>query len=197
MKLFVLSLSFMLTNVLFMIQNANIQNLETLKRIKAKSFWFNKTFINKKYEILVFGNSRIYRGINPLKDSKGRKIYNLGYSSAGLSPQILDNYITKNLAKNGIILIGISPGLFEVGAFKNEHWMEFYSSTTDRVILNKNLKISKLLSPYKRSNYIKGPQLSYYEDFNSKTGFVGSRTQVYDTDIALASYREHFKRHQF
>lgn len=55
-------------------------------------FWINKTYPYKKFDIVIYGDSRVYRGISPEKFSEvfpSADIINLGYSSGGINKQAL------------------------------------------------------------------------------------------------------------
>ena len=83
--------------------------------MKENSFWLKKTLDNSTYNVVVGGDSRIYRGINPSRIEENFKenitAINLGYSSAGYSAQYL-NFLESRLDPNSkykIMLLGVTP----------------------------------------------------------------------------------------
>ena len=64
-----------------------------------QQFWANKTHADSEFEVVVCGDSRIYRGIS-IEDllfdtEQGLSGINIGYSGAGLSDEYLEFSLTK------------------------------------------------------------------------------------------------------
>tara|TARA_B110000046_G_scaffold184836_1_gene224466 strand:+ start:2485 stop:3414 length:930 start_codon:yes stop_codon:yes gene_type:complete len=98
--------------------------------MKENSFWLKKTLDNSTYNVVVGGDSRIYRGINPSRIEENFKenitAINLGYSSAGYSAQYL-NFLESRLDPNSkykIMLLGVTPHSLVEKAAENEHLNE-------------------------------------------------------------------------
>ena len=88
-------------------------------------FWANKTHFLNEGDILILGDSRVYRGVSPqaMQSIIGEKrILNLGYSSAGMSQDYF-SFIRQKMASNQKVklIIGISPYSLTTEARKNEH----------------------------------------------------------------------------
>ena len=67
-------------------------------RTTDKKFWYKKTFASNDNDIILVGDSRIYRGLSPAAMNvllKKNKILNFGYSSAGFDPYFLDEAVKK------------------------------------------------------------------------------------------------------
>ena len=61
--------------------------------LPAEQFWLQKTFPGERFDGVMAGDSRLYRGFNPSTIEAqlgGRRLHNFGYSSARLTPAYLD-----------------------------------------------------------------------------------------------------------
>lgn len=93
-----------------------------------KFFWYKKTFAPNDQDILLVGDSRVYRGLSPAAMAavlKGSKILNFGYSSAGFEPFFLDAAVKKLSAKGKrILVLGVTPHSLTAIAAQNKHYRE-------------------------------------------------------------------------
>lgn len=194
MKIILVLISFTISSTIYMSLNNKIVNLHKLKKMKSKKFWTIKANFPPKQDILIFGNSRIYRGINPKMDPKKRLSFNLGFSSAGLSPYFIKKNFDRNNNPNTIILLGVSPGSFISEGFRNEHWNEFRSKSFDENFFNKSVKLQKIFSRFSVINLRKGSTPKYQETFDYNTGFVGSDHKIYNPEKAIKSYRASYRK---
>ncbi len=120
-------------------------------------FWLNKTHSSEKFNMVVGGDSRIYRGfsIEDLEEEvPGLKGVNLGYSSAGFSKKYVD-FMVSRLEKNGprILIFGLSANSFTAESNKNES-LDQYQAVRG-FDLYKGLYLSRYLkyfAPYKISD---------------------------------------------
>ena len=89
-----------------------------------KFFWYKKTFAPNDQDILLVGDSRVYRGLSPAAMAavlKGSKILNFGYSSAGFEPFFLDAAVKKLSAKGKrILVLGVTPHSLTAIAAQNK-----------------------------------------------------------------------------
>lgn len=97
-------------------------------RTTDKKFWYKKTFASNDKDIVLVGDSRVYRGLSPATMNillKENKILNFGYSSAGFDPYFLDEAV-KKLSADGkrILVLGITPHSLTTIAAQNEHYRE-------------------------------------------------------------------------
>jgi hypothetical protein len=86
----------------------------TYEGLPPESFWKSKLQQTEGYQIIVAGDSRIYRGISPdtlTKATELPKVINFGFSSVGYESNYLDaveNLVHAHLSPK-IIILGISP----------------------------------------------------------------------------------------
>jgi hypothetical protein len=172
-------------------------------KMKKEIFWSSKLIKNPTYDIVIIGDSRAYRGINPTiietQLNNQFKCFNYAFSSAGLDSFYINQAIEK-LNPNGkkVLLIGVSVNSFYPQALKNEHLKELMAESP------KNLWVKKHVygyitdfSAYSFSDFLgfkTGKQ--YYENFNPQNGFVMSCNFPIDTNAAISSYQKYFNSHQ-
>ena len=82
--------------------------------IENNSFWKWKTFDDNTYDIILSGDSRIYRGVSPSAMNevlKEKSIINFAYGSAGYS-EVMFREINRRIddnAKGRMIVLGVTP----------------------------------------------------------------------------------------
>ena len=165
-----------------------------------KNFWINKTF-STNYEIVICGDSRIYRGISAAEITKNTSeklsAINIGYSSAGLSHDYLDFAVSKLKTRGKkILIIGITPHSLTYEASKNEHLKSF--TKVKWIEKTKSLHMYSLLSffePYKLKELIWPINDNYIQSFKSD-GWVASDYVNPDSTKALASYIKTFNSYK-
>ncbi|MBT8180648.1 MAG: hypothetical protein KJO53_03570, partial [Eudoraea sp.] len=166
--------------------------------IDKEKFWADKVHAKTKYNLIVAGDSRVYRGIAPRVISDeldGLKVLNFGFSSGGLNTEIF-NEIEKRLARENktIIVLGITPYSLTPRAQLNEHFKQ--EKERDRKEVFRRRFISPIIhffDPIKPTDiiYAKDEQKGYYERFH-KDGWVASLKIPIDSNAALKSYRKNF-----
>ncbi len=147
---------------------------------KSDRFWTYKTHCVWEADMIVAGNSRVYRGVSPevlQKYLPGLKIFNFGYSSGGLNPFVYKE-IDKRLnprSTNRIILLGVDPHCLSDDAAKNGHILkELKRSREDiysRVYFSEYLRWFEPLTIAQPR-----PKSLYFEEFH-EDGFIGSWTE--------------------
>jgi len=91
-------------------------------------YWQMKLEWNNEADVILAGNSRVYRGLVPdefKKINSKLKALNAGFSSARFSNSYLD-YIDKVLedkSNDKIIVLGITPGVFIDDSFENDGFL--------------------------------------------------------------------------
>lgn len=165
-------------------------------------FWTFKTHGKSLYNILVIGDSRVYRGIAPsyLIDSDSPlTAYNLGYSSAGFSKEYLEFAETRltNDKKHTAIIVGISPYSLTPKAAKNEHYHGIknqHSSLTLRILYKD--KLLQLVNPYDphelKQYFWEAASNNVIRYTYNPDGWVKSEIPYPDPTSALVSYRKDF-----
>lgn len=73
-------------------------------------FWTHKRYDDTRYDVVAFGDSRIYRGFaTPVADSIMRTAsLNYGFSSACATPEVLQS-LDRRINDGGTVILGITP----------------------------------------------------------------------------------------
>jgi len=147
-----LLLTSLVTLVLKLVMQPPLVNTEL-----RTEFWLNKTHAAEKFNIVVGGDSRIYRGFsiedmeNEVDELSG---INLGYSSAGFSKKYVDFMVGRLAADRPRILVfGLSANAFTDESNKNESLDQYQA--VHGFDLYKGLYLSRYLkyfAPYKISD---------------------------------------------
>lgn len=169
-------------------------------------FWLRKTHTTEKFNVVVGGDSRIYRGFSI--DAMLGELHadmsgiNMGYSSAGFSADYM-NVLEERLKISGdrILVLGVTPHSFTLEAAKNELFYQY--KATDRFGVFKGLYLSPYLkhfAPYSmselRDNWQEEPEEEgYFEEF-IPNGWVKSYKIPEDSTIAVDIYRKMFTDYQ-
>lgn len=165
-------------------------------------FWTRKTFAPAVYDIVIMGDSRIYRGVSPAEMEKqlpGKKILNFGYSNGGLNTDMFE-MATQKLAKNSrdaLIVLGVTPNSITGYSRKNvQFWQEKTRPREDifeRLYLNGILYHFSATTPEAIWNLLKNKkQDSYYGNEYYPNGYVESEKFPTDTTEAIPSYIQDF-----
>lgn len=170
------------------------------------AFWMNKTFPSQKYNIVVGGDSRTYRGISidaieaEVKgDLQG---INLGYASMGFNAEYLD-FLASNLSSDGqkIIVLALSPHSLTDEAVKNEKYLEYKEKGKfEQIKARYFTQFSKHFAIYKPSNLVEEFIHSnqgdvYYQEYTPK-GWAKSYRFPEDSLTALSIYTNIFSKYQ-
>lgn len=155
--------------------------------IENNSFWKKKTFDNNKYDIVICGDSRVYRGVSPghMKEVlPDYRIVNFGYGSAGYG-DLMIREVTKRIdfsSKKSTVVLGITPLTLTHEGEKNYHLQGELKTTREELIeLLYFKKVQQFFVPYTLSEIsrsLKGKK------------FHTSRKQEYIDDGWIATYEE-------
>ena len=180
--------------------------------LNEKTYWTKKTTTLSKFDIVIGGDSRVYRGVSPqaINEELGSNysIGNFGYPNAGYSNFYLKYLISKfnTESKNKILLLGITPLSLTSGSLENEALMQYLRKAKfdNFKTINFNSFYS-FFSVYVPVTVIKGllnknetnvgiGKLSqkFYDN-----GWVKSRQFPYDSTNALDNYKKVFESNQF
>jgi hypothetical protein len=170
---------------------------QSINKIEYDRFWTLKVHSNKKYDMLVIGDSRVYRGISPQAMNEilsGFRIFNFAFSSGILNNEIYEETEKRMKFKDkGIILIGISPTSLIENENKLLHELQKYTKAEvfDKMVTN--YLLSKYISPLK-------PSIVFTPDHSTQTldlkeifypnGWVATSSTEYDHTKYLKSYQE-------
>ena len=178
------------------------------RSIDKQSFWLNKTYPNQVFDAVMVGDSRLYRGFSPTQiEAKlsGISLHNFGYSSARLTPDLLDAATTHIDPKSSSPIVLIAVTAHSLTQPKqggdNPHYDGFAQRNRATIWLSQR---SSWVSRTAWPAWIDDPtdrllmarqgagSVHYRETFDAR-GFVASSTLPQDPKRALASYRQLLK----
>ena len=161
-----------------------------------------KVHTDKKYDLVVVGDSRIYRGVSTdiIGTQLGKTSINLGFSSGGYGRamfELIDKKIHK--ASGNIIILGISPLSLTDLAIENGHINRLNALKSEEIIeylyLNRFINIFAPTTPRVLWNTIADnidPNDNYIQKVNIKEGWVKSDYKIHYQNEALESYNKTF-----
>lgn len=170
-----------------------------LKNLSAENFfWSEKAHSKEKFNLLIIGDSRIYRGISAkivIENIPGYSAKNLGFSSTGFNPDYF-NFVDDRLDQESlipIIIMGITPHSLTPNALKNSHYFELanykWNKKAKDLYINKYMRFLDPYKPIEIFNLLISDKREdgYYQDYNND-GWVKSFTIPENADSALPSY---------
>ncbi|MEK7486372.1 MAG: hypothetical protein AABZ60_18785 [Planctomycetota bacterium] len=173
--------------------------------VPQDQFWIQKIQWRNNADIVLGGDSRIYRNLSPermKKTLKNRCIKNFGFSVARFTPEYL-NAIEKVLISESphpVIVLGISPLSITSGVNISSGFREARAkSSWDRWLIGNFGTIldfikpitQEELAPYISQYTIKKYYRHYYED-----GWVASSLKPINPELKLDHYRGLFKENK-
>jgi len=171
----------------------------SISEFKSKYFWTNKFESLVKHNVVIYGDSRTYRGVNPSLVIKNQNLsaFNYGFTSAGYNDSIyhfLDERISKK--KEPIVLLGITP----YSLTKEASQTKFYFQEKNRGEYDKfqRLYLDKHLTFFDRikiEEYLFSNRLIVKQEFNID-GWVSSQRAFIDTLDGLNAYKNIFNNNQ-
>lgn len=174
----------------------------------ADMFWVTKTFAPQNYNVVLMGDSRVYRGLSPeIMDTElnGLKILNFGYSNGGLNP-VMFEAAEEKLSKNGrekIIVIGVTANtLTNYTKENNKYFQELNrprEEILERLYLNPVSYYFSATSPETLKDHIQNwnkRKKSWYINNYQLNGYVESDKFPVDTLEAIPSYTKDFTNYQ-
>jgi len=184
--------------------------VDPLLRAKTEDarFWVVKTHFSGPCDMMLLGDSRLYRAVSPAAMQTvlpGYRILNFGYSSGGLNP-IMYQEVAKRLHGTRlpkIVVLAVTPYSLTPEAARNEHFVQELTRTREdiyqRRYINPYLKFFEPTTPHRISRALRGkkvlPSELYYQEFHDD-GWIASWIVPDNPAKALASYRETFSKTQ-
>jgi hypothetical protein len=177
-------------------------------KAKKDAFWIGKTFDENKYNVLLLGDSRVYRSINPSvieKEIPEIKVKNLGYSALGFDKDYLDFARTQlnTEGANRYFIIGLSPRSISTRAIGNESFREWKGKSKFEIWKAGDLAfLNEFFCPYTSNELFirfiqkRSIQNYVYQDFKPD-GFVKSFQVPFSIDAGLSSYRNEMSSSEF
>jgi hypothetical protein len=109
-------------------------------KVISQHFWVQKTHGAGKYNLIVLGDSRIYRGISPRAMESilpGIRVLNLGYSNGSMSPLMFREAGRRLDWDNPVraIILGITPVTLTPVAAENEHFLQEWNRPKDYIFV--------------------------------------------------------------
>lgn len=173
-------------------------SLGAINKAEFDRFWAHKVHTKKKFNMLVLGDSRVYRGVSPEAMNKiipNIKILNFGFSSGILNKELFSeaNKRLNQASKLKIILIGLTPA--SITDHENTHLEEQLKLTKSQIFdrLYMNFFISKLLSPLKPSEVFSvnsKPNDEIIKEVFNNDGWVASSSNKQNPEKSLDSDRK-------
>ena len=176
------------------------------EKYMAEYFWTHKTLSNQKYNVVLMGDSRVYRSLSPelmrthLPD---QKILNFAYSNGGLNPTMFKAAEAKLSQKSNqkIIVLGISANTITAYTENNNQYIQEFNIPREEVIERMYFSPVKYwfspTSPEKlKALYFDEPPTSYYKNKFHLNGYVHSEKFPVDTMEAIPSYIKDFTNYK-
>ncbi len=169
-------------------------------------FWTRKTFAPPKYNMVIMGDSRVYRGVSPQiieKRLPGLKVLNFAFSNGGLNPTMFDA-AEKKLVHNSkpkIIVLGISANAISGYSAGNQQYIQELNRPREeifeRIYFNPLRYWFSATSPEKLKNHFsKQEEIRFYRNTYFMNGYVESDKYPVDTMEAIASYTKDFTNYK-
>lgn len=167
-----------------------------------KQMFIYKVHANKKYDLVVAGDSRVYRGISTdvIGNELNKTSINLGFSSGGFNKTMFDLIDKKLNKKNGnVIVLGVSPFSLTDQAIENGHINRVKKLKNEEII--ESLYLKMILNIFVPSDPITiwnnifkkdQPTNNYVQKVNIKEGWVKSDNITPHPYYALPSYNHTF-----
>lgn len=169
-------------------------------------FWTRKTFAPPKYNVVIMGDSRVYRAVSPeIMESHlpGLKVLNFAYSNGGLNPTMFDAAQEKLVKNNSpkIIVLGISANSITGYSAGNQQYVQELNlpreEVLERIYLNPLRYWFSATSPEKLKNHFsKVEETSYYRNTYFMNGYVESDKFPVDTTEAIQYYIDDYTNYK-
>ena len=169
-------------------------------------FWTKKTYAKSTYNLVLMGDSRVYRGISPEimeTNLPNTKILNFAYSNGGLNATMFAAAHSKlNPSENKkIMLLGITANSITEYTQSNEQYYQELNrpreEVWERLYMNPLLYWFSATSPEKLKDLFHPvKQLAYYLSEYHMNGYVESDKYPIDTLEAISSYTKDFNSYK-
>lgn len=168
------------------------------KASMVKRFWILKTHSEKKYSLVLCGDSRTYRGMSPEEMQNvlpDFSIYNFAYSSGSFSAFMLDQ-IEKRLdfdAPVKVLYLGITPYSLTPKAAKDGHIRQEMARKKEEVWEALYLDpVKQFFEPYQFDWDKPGDSVLYIQNYKA-TGWVATTKIPPDPGEAIPIYMRDFQ----
>ncbi len=169
-------------------------------------FWSRKTFAPARYNVVVMGDSRVYRGLSPeIMETHlpALKVLNFAYSNGGLNPTMF-KAAEEKLAQNDfpkVILMGISANAISGYSAGNNQYIQELTRPREeifeRIYFNPVRYWFSATSPEKlKQHFSNAEETTFYRNKYFKNGYVESEKFSVDTMEAIPSYIKDFTNYK-
>lgn len=174
----------------------------------SEMFWTRKIFAPENYNIVLMGDSRVYRGLSPetmQKELPGLKILNFGFSNGGLNPTMFEAAEMKLTKSKGskIIVLGISANTITDYSKSNQQYLQELTRPREEVLERlytfpvsywfSSTSPEKLKQIFNDTNNITN---NYYLNTYHRNGYVESDKFPIDTTESIPSYISDFTNYK-
>lgn len=171
-------------------------------------FWVRKTFAPSNKNVVLMGDSRVYRGLSPKimqKELSDYKILNFGYSDGGLNPTMFKaaEKKLKVTEKNQVIVLGVTANTLSDYTKDNKQYLQELNRPREEIL--ERLYLTPIsywfsgTSPENLKLYFQNKNKSkntWYISNYTKNGYVESDKFPIDTLEAIPYYRNDFSKYQ-
>ncbi len=174
----------------------------------SERFWVMKAQAPTHFDMLLMGDSRVYRGLSPQAMEsvlQGARILNYGFSGGSLNPEMYAAAEARldPASPHKSIVFGVSPLTLTPMAESNNHFLQEMGRPADYVFLHLYWRpVVDLFAPLNldyldkpTSNHSLQDQEGYYLEFHDD-GWVASWTIPEYPDSAIWSYQQIFSSTQ-
>ncbi len=179
----------------------DLGNLKALRGLEPGVFWDEKLRLPAQYDLLVAGDSRVYRGVVPevLEAALGGQAANLGFSGLGYEERYCD-YVQGLLRPDGrrIVILSITPSSLTSRSARENGFLDAVGHRPRWGAAARwlNGPFHRRFEPFTYFEILemlglRAQQFVYFEDYRA-TGWVASDQQPRDPTRAGPSYREFF-----
>ena len=169
-------------------------------------FWTRKTFAPAKYDVVLMGDSRLYRGLSPeIMESHlpGLKVLNFAYSNGGLNTAMFEA-AEKKLSQNNkpkVIVLGISTNTITPYSAGNQQYIQELirprEEVLERIYLNPLRYWFSATSPEElKQHFSNSEETAFYRNKYFMNGYVESEKFPVDTMEAIPSYIKDFTNYK-
>jgi hypothetical protein len=172
----------------------------------ADRFWAQKTFAQPRYDVVIIGDSRVYRGVMPSVMEEllpGMKVLNFGYSNGGLNPVMFAAAEKKfsEKSKSKVMVVGVSANCLTAYTLTNEQYLREKNrpreEVFERLYFNTILyRFSATTPEALKEKLLQKPASSYYFNDYQTDGYVQSTKFPVDTMEAIPSYIDDYTNFQ-
>lgn len=173
----------------------------------GERFWVLKTHAKTRFDMVLMGDSRVYRGLSPEAMTSilsGYRILNFGYSGGGLNTVMFKAAERRLDPKSDLksIVLGVTPLALTPYAGKNEHYLQELNRPSDYIFLRLYwLSLVHLLESIDFrdisedifGNHATRMQGGYYQEFHDD-GWIASWSIPEDPYRTLPSFRDIFSQ---